>query len=362
MNHRFLSSSLLALALCLGAPALSLGQAFPQGAAQKTELSATDKTQIAQWLAVHTPRLSAEDPREIKAAREAILNPLRSGQTGTISVNFRKEMQENLAVTLSTLADDKREIVAVNALRIAGEIGHATLVPTLTKGLKDKRVGVQYAALYGYRSTFDAAKAAPAITSTNIGQMLIELRNIGSTTTDPRVLDGVILAIESCAAITETGVAGARDLAITELSKIVQAQCRLIGASDKPDEMLLGMLRAATVAQGTLTARAVVNLPPGVYLDLVGVSGDLVALTAHLKSRAVGDDTTKETLLRAAESLLFLAASGMNAKVDQFKLADKLSAGDTAGFTNGVASLIGTNGRLTIAPFNFTVERFKIAN
>ncbi|MBX9736526.1 MAG: hypothetical protein K2X32_06330, partial [Phycisphaerales bacterium] len=300
MNHRFLSSSLLALALCLGAPAISLGQTFPQGAAQKSELSATDKTQISQWLAVHTPRLSVEDPRDIKAAREAILQPLRAGQGVTISVSFRKEMQENLAATLSTLADDKREIVAVNALRIAGEIGHASLVPTMTKALKDKRPGVQYAALYGYRATFDAAKTAPAITATNVGQMLIELRNIGTTTADPRILDGVILAIESCAANTEVGIVGARDLAITELSKVVQAQSRLIGASDKPDEMLQCMLRAATVAQSTLTAAVGKTLPPGVYLDLIGVSGDLISLSAHLKSRSVGNTETMETLLRAA--------------------------------------------------------------
>ncbi|MBX9736751.1 MAG: hypothetical protein K2X32_07480, partial [Phycisphaerales bacterium] len=63
-----------------------------------------------------------------------------------------------------------------------------------------------------------------------------------------------------------------------------------------------------------------------------------------------------------AESLLYLAASGMSANVDQFKLADKLAAGDTAAFDTGVASLIGPNGRLTIAPFNFKVERFKFAN
>ncbi len=358
MNHRLLRSAILALGLCLAAPALSLAQALPAGLAQRPELSAAETSQVGQWLTPHIAKLSSDDPREIKAARDSILSPLRGPG---VSVSFRFAMQESLARTLSTLAEDKRELVAVNALRIAGEIGHAALIPTLTKSLKDPRIGVRYGALYALRATLDAAKASPAITPATVTQILTELTALGSSTTDPRILDGVVLALESGAAIPVASLPGVRDSSISALGSVVQAQSKLIAISDKPDDLLPGMLRAATIAQSAVTGRVGEQLAPKLSLDLVGISADLIALSARLKARSVGNPADLATLLRSAESLLFLAASGMNAPVEQLKLADKLEANDTAGFDRGVGLLIGPKGRLTSAPFSFNADRFKIA-
>ncbi len=364
MNHRLLRSALLALGLCLAAPAFTLAQTLPAGVAQKSELSSTDTTQLGQWLGVHVPKLSSDDPREIKIARDAILLPLRIGLAtggGGVSVSFRVAMQKELARSLPALAEDKRELVAVNALRIMGEIGHASLAPTLSGSLKDPRPGVCYAGLYSIRAMFDAGKTAPAITGATVSQLLGDLKALGRTTTDPRVLDGIILALDAAAAIPESAISNARDDSMETLAAIVQAQSKLIGASDKPDEMTAGMLRAATMAQSALTTRVGQVLPAKLYRELVGISGDLIALTARLKARSLGDPESMATLLRSAESLLFLAADGLNIKVEQLKLADKLAANDTAAFDRGVGSLIGPGGRLTTEPFNFSTDRFKIS-
>lgn len=378
MTHRLTSPfCVLLLAGLLGSAALpstALAQQLPTGISSKPAAEG-DRATIDAWVNAHFPKLSSDDVFTVKAARDAILQPFKPNKVvdnkpvSLVSASFRKELAASLnqGQRLKQLAADKREFVAVNALRLAGEIGHATLVDILVTGLSDSRSGVQYAALYGIRQMLENAQLKGddvvrlAITSSTVKTLLDKLIELGKTTADPRLLDGVILAIDGAINIPVEAIKDARAEAIKALSTIVTAQCKLVAAdATARAAMLVPIQRATSVAQNVFTKFNSEGLPAESIRPLLGVGADALALCSVLAGSAPTDGAAIESLAQTAENIITLGSSNMNSPIPSAKLTDLLKRGDLKAFLEGVAKLLGPAGRLLQPPFSFPAERFKL--
>lgn len=363
---RVLLRSVLASVMLLTlAGGVARAQSLPSGVVSKSELSESDRGAVKAWLDAQTAGLASDDPKVIKASRDAILQPLRSAAaSGGVSVSFRTELQKQLYPVLEAHVADKRELVAVNAVRLAGETAHANTLKLVSRALDDERPGVKYAACYAARTTLDAAKVNPAISARDMIVLLGKLGEVGSATTDPRVLEGVVLAMESGSSIPDTTIAGARVQSLTALAGVVNKQVKRLGTNEAPAPMLSGLLRAASVARSVFTdsstgGQAITGQGGKAMVEL---AGDLLSLSAKLcDSPAVtGDDRgTLEQMTAAAEAVLVLAMDATGKSAPVAKLSEPLRSGNCDGVKKAADGLLGNSG-VVVKAFNFAGDRFKL--
>src|SRR5258705_12339037 len=129
--------------LAAAAWAFALAGAAPWGAAQScfppelTESSQPDVGKIKQCVDSQAAGL-AGDPDQIKKSRNQLSAPFEA--PARTSVKFRIEVGRLLSPVLGPLtADKQRDVVASNALQLAGEVGTVECIALLPAGLKDDR-------------------------------------------------------------------------------------------------------------------------------------------------------------------------------------------------------------------------------
>ncbi|CAN5858070.1 hypothetical protein BH11PLA1_BH11PLA1_20810 [soil metagenome] len=366
LSH-LLRLSLLAAALVFAGAPSARAQSLPPALVTKATLTDAEKATVEQWLTPQLAKLSSDDPLVIKAGRDSILQPLRSGGKA-VSVQFRTEMNRVAAPLLGPMVADKRELVAANALRVAGEIAYGNLTATLLSGLADARPGVQYAALFGIRQTFDASAPGPggaapvaSITPQNVIMLMQGLQTLGSTTTDPRLLDGGILALEGAIGVPNSTLPGTRQKAISTLAALVSAQVRLVVKDPKASAAMLSPLqRAASTARSVLTTQTGDALTTQENQDLAAIGGQLLALAALAAGQDGIDAEALISLVQTSENVIYLTGINLSSRVEDLRLAEGLRSGGAASLRAAVLILVGPDGRLTQAPFSIAAARFKL--
>lgn len=358
--------ALASLAISFGvifSPAATAQAVLPAEIVAKAELNASDQAAVTAWVNGLMPGLSSADVRQIKNTRDGLLSKLSADAKP--SVSFRIAMSKAAASALSALVKDKREIVAVNALRVAGEIADPNMMPLLRDGLADARSPVKYGALFGIARAYDAAAGPqPALNPADIRSAMKLVKAEAERTAEPRIVDGAVLVFEAATHLNAGAMAGLRSEAIGEMSVVVHAQVgRVLKApDDKPigADMLAPMLRAASVARSAMTqVNVAAPLAPQGAIDAGGIAGDVLLLAAKEMQQADWKkrQASLEQLVGAAESALFLAEAQLgNGQAQQVGLVDALKSGDAAAFKAKVDAVIQ---RLTKPPFGFPAERFK---
>ncbi|MBC7773687.1 MAG: hypothetical protein H7210_14435 [Pyrinomonadaceae bacterium] len=358
----------VALVLLLSV-APTFGQAsIPNETITSSDLTTAQKDVVKRLVDAHKEGLAGTFS-EVKKARNALLEPL---QNQAVSVSFRLNYAQLLVPVLRPLIASEKEIVAINALRITGELATTTSLDLLSDGLNDKRPGVRFAAVAGYEATFTALeRTSPAIAQPSQATASItNLKNKLSKEEDASVLDAFALALQAASKVPSRKLDGVRGAAITTLSEAMSAKAQT--ATDGKYDA--AFRRSANAARNALTATDEPTLPRAALIAATGLGGDLLAgVSRRIKSGelavgVVGDLEEAALKKKRAEIALLVADSertiqwastGLGAPgANDFKLSELLLQGKDDAFQTEVLRLIGANGSLTTTNYGFGDQRF----
>lgn len=355
--QRLLSIVCLSLASIASGPmACAQIATLPPGITSASDLSAEQKEQIKQFVDTNKGGLKGT-PTEIKHSRNALMDPLKGTD---VSVAFRLEYARQLGPVLRPLGADKREVAAVNALRVAGELATASGVDLLAEGLKDERAGVRYAASAGFESTFQAVRrSVPALAGAQAAKAIDTLETALTAEKDPRVLEGLALAIQEASRVPNRQVEGMRDASAMALARAVSA---------KTADRKIGPWADAAFRRAILAIRATVTNPdinePKLSDKTLraagGMAGDLLALIGErLKSGSTSGDADLALLASEAERTVFFISAPLGVpNPKEFNLFQLVQQGKNAEYQQQVLQVIGPNGVLTSPNFGFSDDHF----
>jgi hypothetical protein len=322
----------------------ALAQSIPEGLAGKSDLSAADQQAIATFVQGHATKLSSNDPLEVREAREAILAPLE--RRGEISVAFRVQVANRLLDTLRENAKSSNDHVAVNALRLAGEIATSNSLEILETGLSDTRPAVRYAACFGLSRLYAAAARGQAYSDDEALRSLRKLVQVASTDATSEVVDGAIVAIAQ-ARMTPTKDKKVRPEATRAVIETGSKLAMDAIKASRPVSMN-SLVRIGGVVRDTLTET---DVSAETARGASRFAGQLLLATKASMSGG-GEAEMASRSARVAEVIIALASTSLKGPDFQPKLGDLLAAGKADQFEPGLKAIVGPGGLLQSAPFS----------
>lgn len=281
------------------------------------------------------------------------------------SADFRLKFDRAAKSMLEPIIKGDREIASINALIIAGEIATSGSVDLLKQGLADSRVSVRMAAASGYERTFQilAGDMPEALLANQASDALNHVIARIPNEQDPIVLLQLFTAIDAAASIPPVG--DFRDLP----GKAVVAAAT--GAGERAAKggvvMELPMLRASQTVLTALTkTKDAPVLDANARRSIAQFAGDQLALVlrrvnaGNFAQLEKNDREALADLAKRSENILSLINIEGYRPGPVKGIGDLLRSGDERGFTAGAMLVIGTDGTLTKAPFNFPADRFKV--
>lgn len=338
--------------LCAGAAAQGPCN-IPDQTVTSRALSESDRNAIRACVTSNRDALSAEYDL-IRRARQALLAPLR---TSGVSIPFRVAYSAEVQPVLAPLVRSDRDDVAINALRIAGELGTEDGARLCTAALSDKRPGVRMMAAAGLARTFNILQNDATLTAQQITRLLSDLAGAVRAEADPLVLDGLAMTYESVFALptttSELAQARARALqdAATEFGK--RAREGKLGADAAP-----ALLRISLALRDPVTQAPP---PEGVLREITGLGGDLLAhVLRRLNARDVSEAERAQlaVLVGQSENLIAFAGRQMNGVYTPRKFDELVSSSRDTDYSRRVMEVIGSEGELTKPPFSHPRDRF----
>ncbi len=377
MNHRLLTlvvASLLSLALAWPAH----GQAALGGVDDlpaKDQLVQTDRERIGNWVNALRTGLTGT-PEQISQSRNALLAPLNPSAGRRVSVAFRVEVGTSLLPIITPLTKDTRDIVAINALRLAGELATANSLQVALDALGDSRPSVRYAAAFAVGRSFDAVgRFDPAVLPQQINQAIDRLTEFASKETDPGVADGTLIALSSGVGISNArvkeqfqntrskaliGVARLGRVFAERLGKAEQPEAGAANAAPSADAWLPLVVRATTIGRAALTERnrqGQIDLTPEATTEIAGLAGDVASAVARvLKQPSRPPSGSLEQAAAAAQASLSVIVGERLGRAEDFQLAKAANAGDAALAKTEADRIIA---KLVAEPFKLAPDRFK---
>lgn len=313
---------------------------------------------VTNWL----PRLSSDDREEARRARDQILAPLR--QRG-VSVAFRQAYADRLLPGLREHAQDNRDRVVVNALRIAGELATPGSVQLLESKLQDSQEPVRYAAVFGIGSVFAAMRdASPAIGSDGAQRLITRVGQHMDQERSPEVFDAAIRALATAMEVSRPNYEGVRSAAFSTICKGAGERARTLGHGADAAPMLIVLVRAGQIARDTLQIiDPRLQVSEQAMTDGAILSGQLLGYIVR-RLRAGGfpqDDSELRQLggqiASLAETALVLAANQRRVQVQPRNIAADLQRGAPEGDREVERKAMELIRVLTQAPFNVDLDR-----
>lgn len=345
-----------ALALFGSGVALAQPRCIPQSLTQSTTISEAQKQEIARCIDRVKADLASEDPAAIRRARDEMERPLLDPD---VSIAFRIEYTRQLLPILEPLAKHERDIVAANALHLAGELATPLAGELLTRvGLRSERPAVRYAAAYGLKRTFEQIQATSSVYQPDDASKVIQSLGgrIGAET-DPHVLEGYTRAFEAAAAVPEAKLRGVRATAAQVLA--AEMGKRAQNAAGKV-EIGPALIRAGQVLRDTMNNPNQPRLPDAVLKEIGGYGGDLLNLvrcTLTGPNAAEADRGELAAIVATGENAYFFAASNLGRSQQQApSLVQAVRNGKDEEYSAAVDGIVRN---LTSPPFGLPASRFQ---
>ena len=190
------------IAACTLVCALSAqAQDLAQEVRRAAQLAPDQATAVTNYVKDHSANLASNDPQQIRRDRAALLSPLADEQA---TPAFRIRYSEALAPIIKPLAENASDIVAINALVLAGDLATAAGAEILTKAAGSTKPAIRYQAVYGLRRTFEAlgTMLSPTMRTDQIEDLVKLIGRRLSEETDALVIDGLVLASVEAMRIT----------------------------------------------------------------------------------------------------------------------------------------------------------------
>lgn len=354
-------------------------QIAPEIVRSSADLTALQRDAVKAFVSCATPGLSAPEPFKIVQARQMLLEPLHDPQA---SVPFRLELSKQLEAILAGLAGDARDIVAINALLVAGELATDQGLTIAEKQLANPDPAVRYESVHSISLSFEAvSRTAPALRAERLDRALSALGRQLQAEQDRHVIDALARALGTGVGVAAPGLESVRARAASELSIRCGARLKALAGKPLDPALLETALTAGTTVRNALAGQAGANrLPEQAITDACGLAGDMLASIARLLTdkneplpSIAGGDLNEEAAAKVQARVLpsqvanvaetILSIAGIKSPVldnPTRRLSDLLKtakAQDDAAFLDGVQQLVGPDGALH-KQRGFPPERF----
>ncbi|MGH7242659.1 MAG: hypothetical protein ACREJD_04510 [Phycisphaerales bacterium] len=369
---------LLSLALSLfAAPVVRAQEIAADVITSATPLTDAQKETITKFAAPLLEALKSDDANKVRDARTALVRPLQRAGV-VVGVPFRQAYSQVLGIPLANLADDKRPLNSINAMRIGAELATAEGFDIIEKGFRSPLVPVRVAAAGAASRAFVvASNAAAAVvakrlfdTTTQLGKLLAD--------PDKDVVDAAARALIK--AIETARQPEVRNGACTALCKGISLRASQV-TKTLPEPQILDAFRRTALGLREDLTKVQGDRPPlsaDSLRNIQEVAGDLIAMVARLVASnalpparpadAAADRKEKEALrdapsqiVGASEQILSLIADKIEPIRTNFaEQVRKANIDADAQFLLSAKDLIGPGGRLTRAPFNLPDNRFNL--
>ncbi|HYE01675.1 MAG TPA: hypothetical protein VD963_00425 [Phycisphaerales bacterium] len=355
MTTTLVTRAILTACLVGLAPAAALAQRdLPPEIVRGSDLSAVQTQQLGAYVAQHAPGLSG-DQVQVKRARLALLAPLKESQ---VSISFRLAYARALVPVLEPLLKHQNDLVAVNALQIAGELGTPDSPVLLAQGLTDGRAPVRYGAAFGHRRLFEVlASGTPALTPKQAIDAAGAVARVLAGETDAHVMEGCERALEAAARVPEAQLRGVRAEAVGMLARQIGERARGMSGT-APAEFAGVLTRASKIASDAITlAHMDKNEPPLPPPTLAEVGRMAGAILLSARARLAAGEVPERVraalaqVVSAAEAAYFFAHSALGERPENRDLAGMVSGARDEDFAKAVEALAGAGGVLSRPPF-----------
>jgi len=291
----------------------------------------------------------------IRQARQNLLTPLRASN---VSIFFRLAYSDQLKPAITPLIANASDDIALNAVRIAGELGTIDGANLCVAALDDKRPAVRMMAAAGLARTFAVLRETPTIQPGPFSGIETRLAAALAKEKDPEVIDGMAIAYESALQIPPGVVADAQNIALrsaaTEFGKITR-QANLNPAT------LPALLRASKSMLDMLTAVAGSKPQNEALREAGAFGGDLLAYTLRrLRAGEISPEDRQQlaVLVGQAQNMVSVSGTLLGQSPKAYRLNTLVAEGNDQQYFRDVMNLIGGEGDLIKAPFNHRRDRF----
>ena len=303
----------------IGAPLFAPSAAFaqtttiPASIITKTaQLTPDEVRTVNQYAEQAAQNLSSDDPSAIGTARERVLSPL---STRGIGVPFRLAYSNAVCPVAEPLTSNDDELIAVNALRVLGEVGTDRSLNALERSLDHPAVAVRYTAAYGLLRTFEAlSKETPAVSPERVQSLLARLGEMIRNEEDPWILDVSVRALIAASKIERQNFEAIPAAAILQMAEATGNRVRTIPAYEENLDRLTFMLRATVACRDALTNTGR-PLPAPAARAAAGLSGHTLAFTVARVESGVENQEELDllrSLVRSAQASMFFAATAID--------------------------------------------------
>jgi len=376
----FLRSGLLAIALAcsvFAAPAARAQEIASDVVSSPSPLSPAQKEAVTAFASPLLDALKSDDANKIRDARQALVRPLQRAGV-VVGVPFRQAYSQVLGQPLAALAEDKRPLNAINAMRVGAELATAEGLDIIEKGFKSPLIPVRVAAAGAASRAFVVANSA---SSTVVPKRLLDATNqLGKLLEDPdpAVVDAAARALVK--AIETARQTEVRSGAVIALARGISARAAKIN-KELPDSQLLDAFRRTALALREDLTKVQGDRPSlssEALRSIQEVGGDLIAMTVRLissnalpptRQADTADERKQKLALRdapsqivgASEQILSLIADKTEPIRTNFaETVRKGTVEADAQFIIEAKELLGPGKRMTRAPFNLPNDRFNL--
>lgn len=366
----------LAVVFVAGFATPSFAQNLDSAIISATSLTEDQKAKVSDYVKEHVPGLASGDPDKVKKSRNYLTQPLLEN---SVTVGFRSTYSELLAgQKLAELCKDKTELVAINALRVAGELTTPDARDMLVEGMSDKRSSVRYAAVFACIRTFEQAAPStrfPAMNADGMTPIIEALSKVLTTEKEVNIVDASARALLAATKVEKAKYESVRDAAMRELTNGLKAKLK---AMTKDDQSILeAAQRAAASFRDELSARGQ-QISDDQRKMAVGLAGDILTAVSRLVQsggavpQLARDDSKADADKKKEERKPFAVAvtTAENVVLFALKAAGQTPGGSTLGKSfdegtkDGDARFVVLFGEmassvLTKSPFGLEADRFK---
>lgn len=352
------------LALTLGVPVAAVSaQTVDCALASKATLDPADVAVVRKFLADQAPKLkSADDPAVSEEARDAILKPLKCNQ---VSLDFRLQLSGPAFAELAKAVGDPADHVALNALRVFGELGTQQSVEAIKPALADaKRPAVRCMAAMSMRDILAGAAQNNAIRDP--APILDAVSQRLAAETDVNVVENLVLALDATRNNPSVHQNAMRKMAVALTTQAKALRARAGEAHH--DRWVRVLIRGTDGAFQPMMNAGGANLDNAFRTDVAMLCGQALAyvrdrLDADKPSAGSDESKMLSTLVNTSERALVLIDSAVRKvpvqkQVLVAKFDEAVAQGDSKGFAAEVEKWIGDSGTLTKAPYNAKAADF----
>ncbi|MBX3390469.1 MAG: hypothetical protein KF691_13555 [Phycisphaeraceae bacterium] len=380
LRTRFVRSALWAvvLAACTLAIPAARAQDLPtEIVTSATPLSDAQKEAIKQYADPFLESLRGDDAVKVRDARVALVRPLQRTDIA-VGVPFRQAYSQVLGRPLATLAEDKRALNAINAMRVGAELATAEGFDIIEKGFRSPSVPVRVAAAGAASRAFVVANSTSSAVVPK--RLLDAATQLGSLLADPDpiVVDSASRALVKAMEISRQSEV--RNGACVVLCKGIVACAVKVTTQLPAPEMFDAFRRTSLALREDLTKVQAdrPSLSPEALRAIEELSGQLIAMVVRLVSAnalppirqadAGAERKEKEALREAPSQIVGASEQSLSLIADKTEpirtnFADKIrraSVESDAEFVIDARKLIGPGGRLSRPPFNLPDGLFNL--